>query len=363
MAVSLQKEIRKVDPAIQFSIVKYLPSALDMEQSDRAFDHVYVLPGAGHPYKYFQTLALRKKSNNLFQFKKGDVLIVFTEYELHNHYLVLKAKAAGAKVFLFDEGIGSFQLYNYTDFKHGMSRSALLTNYLMKYLGYPHSSLCRGSNNFFWKLNEQYYDGFVSQYKFPTRLNTKKYFIKPLLSYGGSIDALNDDGLFILGGHFDWFLPQPEYLLYLERLCKVANNKFKDVYFKFHHAELTMHPPEVLSKQMEILQNYDIKILDNVKLPAEIIIEKIKTKYVVAPWSSALLSLFMRGCEPIFTFKALNIQTNDTAIMEELLRSVGYKLLLSLEELCPSFKTCLRKENIFEQHYSIGDLYRDVLRP
>ncbi|MDQ5929211.1 MAG: hypothetical protein QG594_989, partial [Bacteroidota bacterium] len=60
----------------------------------------------------FRLSKLYKNIKNSLHIGSNDVLFVYTEYELLNHYLIACFKNAGAKVYIIDEGIATYLTYS-----------------------------------------------------------------------------------------------------------------------------------------------------------------------------------------------------------------------------------------------------------
>lgn len=361
------KEILEVNNKQEFSLIKFLPSALTMSQDDNLYKNIYVSQGLFGSFWQLLNLKLEWRiKNNLkrIAFKKNDILFLFTEYEISNHYLVKRAKQSGSRVYIIDEGIGTYIINNYPHLFKGSSLKQRIIDYAIRYLnGFCDSVRLTGNNTlYFPRLNDKYYDGYILFYNFPLRRNIPKIYLKfPTLK--DKITNLNPNSILILGeGLNDFYLTEREYIDSLLSVARAAVQSFKYVYFKFHHSEIKYLDRQEFKRLRKELDNLKVKIIDFDKpIAVENIISKLDypPKFIVSYICTALFNLFAVGCEPIFAYHLLKRKYADFEVLTDLLESVDYNFIFSYEDIKPDYRSNLKLEKIYPSDMDIKAFYKE----
>ena len=360
------KEILEVKNKQEFSLIKFLPSALTMSDKDGLYKNIYVSQGLFGSFWQLLNLKLEYKiKNNLkkIPLKKNDIIFLFTEYEIGNHYIVKRAKQSGSKVYIIDEGIGTYIINNYAHLFRGSSVKQRIIDYAIRYLnGFRDSVRLTGNNTlYFPRLNDKYYDGYILFYNFPLRRNIPKIYLKfPALK--NKLAKLNPNSILILGeGLNDFYLTEKEYIDSLLSIARAAVQSFKYVYFKFHHGEIRYLDTPNFKRLIEELNNFKVKIINFDKpIAVENIISKLDypPKFIVSYICTALFNLFAAGCEPIFAYHLLRKKYADFEVLTALLESVHYNFISSYKDINPDYRSNLRLEKVYPSDMDVKDFYK-----
>ena len=93
---AILEKISKTNPEEDFSSIRFEPSALTMTEYDGICENVYHSKGFFISFwQLLNPIYMYKIKQNVKRiiFKKNDVVFLFTEYEIGNHYLVKRVES------------------------------------------------------------------------------------------------------------------------------------------------------------------------------------------------------------------------------------------------------------------------------
>jgi len=364
----MRREIASADGGAEFSLIKFLPSALTMTQDDSLYRNIYASLGLFGSFWQLLDWKLEadiKKYLGDIPFGRGDIVFLFTEYEIANHFLVQRAKARGAKVFIVDEGIGTYIINNYPRVSKGSSLKQRIIGEVIRHgQGFHKSQRLTGNGTlYFPRLADEYYDGYLLFYRFPIRRDIPQVHVE-MPGMGEPIPNLDRDAVILLGeGLHGYHMNEGDYIRSLKMLAQAAARSFKHVYFKFHHCELKVLDRPLFRDLQKQVRDLGINIIDFDKpVPVETLVPQLDfpPRFVVGYFSTALLNLFAAGCEPIFTCHLIKDKNFDFFVVEGLLDSIGYHLISSYDDINQDYTSGLTFDKIFSSGTTIGDFYRTV---
>ncbi len=365
---AILEKISKINTEEDFSLIRFEPSALTMAEHDDIYENVYRSQGFFTSFwQLLNPIYMYKVKQNIKRiiFKKDDIVFLFTEYEIGNHYIVKRAKRKGAKVFIIDEGIGTYIINNYPYVFRGSSLKQRIIDYIIRYaIGFYDSRRLTGTNLlYFPRLDDKYYDGYILFYNFPLERSMPKVYVR----FPGLKEELKNrdsNSILILGqGLNDFYLDDKEYIDSLLAILEVAAKSFRYVYFKFHHCEIKYLDRPEFKKLRKRLKELEIKIIDFDKpVAVENMISTLdhRPKFVVSYFSTALLNLFAVGCQPIFACHLLEKKCVDFEVVRTLLESVNYNFVSCYSDITPQYSSALTLDKIYTLDFTFQDFYKGL---
>ncbi|MDC1398234.1 alpha-2,8-polysialyltransferase family protein [Octadecabacter sp.] len=232
--------------------------------------------------------------------KKSDTLVLYSEYEPLNHYIVEIFKKAKAKVCLIEDGIPSYIQNAYIESDPLTIKQLIyqrLTKYLAKIKNYQVINV-RGARHA--RICDKLID-FVIYYR---SISMQRNITQFIAQYPNQILELNSNtALFVNQPIYEGYLSFDKYSEYLVKAVDSLAS-FEKVYFKFHPREKR----EIKNKIRSILKHTKQNLIyvnddDNV----EDVARKYKPIVAASFFSSALMSLQAQGVEPVFLYKLFKL--------------------------------------------------------
>lgn len=279
------------------------------------------------PFNYYKVI---KSVDSAIKPTSEDILFIYTEYELLNHYIVSYFKKNKAKVFLIEEGLATYMDFCFIQDEKTKFKKILLEKYIQIVLGMKNSRLSK-SNKRSFSLKDSLFDGVLLYFDVKIVRHIKSYIIKRQAIKLENLDSkkvifLNED----IYSYYDEF---DSYLSTLTEMLNSLSKKFNKVYFKFHPREYNMQ--KNINRITEQLNKIGgIEIIQD-KEPIEISIEKLKPKFVVSYLSVALMNLFFMGLEPIYVYYAIdNLKNHQPFInVTKLLKLLNYHFIEDFKDI------------------------------
>jgi len=363
----LRDEIVTVEPQVDTALIRIFSPALNRFDRDEDYEKVYSKHGLFGSFSQLLNLPGQwriKQSLKRIPFRPGDGLFLFTEYELANHYLGQYAKSRGARVYLVDEGIGTYIINNYSRLTAGRSLKQRLITWVIRYLnGFYATSRLTGDETLYCpRLADRYYDGWVLFYNFSLKRDMRQIHVR-LPGLKKNVPHLDPDAVLILGGYNGFYFTLPEYINLMMSALRAAIKSFKRIYFKFHQAELKFLEHKEYRDFISLAREAGVELLalDRPE-PVERWFEgqTHPPRFVVGNITTALLTLFALGCEPIFFCHLIQDRYVDFKILTGFLKSVGYRFISNWEDIRPSYRSNLTLGKIYSQDISFGDFYKNI---
>lgn len=281
----------------------------------------------------YQSIAIKKIINRSIIPKKNDIIILYSEYEPLNHYIVTLFRNVGARVVLVEDGIPSYIL-NSTLHSKPLTIKQLFYQFWTRLLL---SSTEYNMINIRGTRYAQFNDRLINLIIYYRDITMKRNFTK--------IVAKHPSQPLIIKKGSAIFVNQPIYGRYISfsnytNILKCAMDglsSFSPLYFKFH--------PREKSENINLIKNILLKQRADIIFEEDIVsIEKyaetIKPEFAVSFFSSALLSLQQLGIEPIFLYSLFRLEEvgaleNLTKILTEL----NYNFPKSITDINPNYNS------------------------
>lgn len=321
-----------------------IPHSLNTVTKDNKFEKIYTysrfLRNIFSLFHFSRISKIHKKITNEILPNENDVLLVYTEYEILNQYIINLFYKANAKIWLLEDGLATMTLCN-SHFS-GSNYKSKIYQFVLRYL-YKYKYL-------------KIYD-----LPDPTPLMDDMVFSGVCVKLGKSIkrqiplfhilnknileltELKSDKAIFINNDMYNFFCTFEDYIEIIEKTLIALSPNFSEFYFKFHPRE---------SQYFIDLIKQKIKNIPNIKfLETEGIIEDqvdfIKPKYAFSFVSAALINLFHKGITPVFLYETDHRISNDKFVKEikYFLQSVNYKPINKIEDFTIHYNCGLETEN------------------
>jgi hypothetical protein len=275
-----------------------------------------------------------KKINKELFVSRNDVLLVYTEYDLVNQYIIEKFKKGGAKVYLLEDGAATAYLFMSAKAKTSIKNH--IKKWVLKLLyGFFNTRLLFDGNSTFPLLKDCCIDG-VCFYLKPAEIirGIKVYQIRNNIP---KMDSLNTRcAIFLNQGMCPTYENFDVYVKCLNNILRQLSESFDKFYFKFHPRESV----DEISRIRGIVEKNNGIIIDS-KGAIEDIIAEYKPKYAASFFSSSLTNLSFMGIEPMFLHRFITDYKNKQALahFDNYLNSLGYNFISSLEEINANYES------------------------
>lgn len=274
---------------------------------------------------------------------KNDVLLMYTENEILNHYVAKRFYSVGAKIFLLDEGVATYNVLMATPATLRSGRTRLKEWILRNVYGFRQSRYAEIDNAQFPLLDDSvftaaclYFDLAVHiQRRIPTAVIDK-----------------NDDKVLRLDSHSAIFIgdvidnmrvfygvPATEYLEFLRTVVRSISKKLKVIYFKFHPRSPRTERIAI-QKALAVFENVVFVSSDE---PVETAIDRYSCKFALSLLSLSILNLSFRGVEAVFLYHLFDrfSRNNAVGLAAKFLHLVGYNFVAKLEDFGPDYRSAL----------------------
>ncbi len=255
--------------------------------------------------KFITVHLLKIKIKQSFSFTKGDKVILLTEYDPLNQYIVYLAKKSNATTFLLQEGISTY----YTNIKINnkkLNNIDKLKLFILRYIyGFKYLNWIKLSNNIFPQMDDRYIDNIFLYFnikldrKIKTTILTQPYLKLPTLD--ASI------ALFLNQPLYESYLTDSVYIRIINIEISILLKNYKKVIFKFHPRD---HATIKKKLKTTFMDTHLIFMEDSIDLEETIHIHNPLNVYSF--FSDALMRLELQGCKVHYLFhKYDSLKSND----------------------------------------------------
>lgn len=271
---------------------------------------------------------------------ENDILLVYTEYEILNQFIIKIFHEAKSKILLLEDGLATMTLCN-SDFKTGNIKSRIYEFILKKIYGYKSLKIYDLPDPT-PLMNDYLFNGVCVRLGISINRNI------PLFNFSSNknqkIEDLNyDKAIFINNDLYNFFCTYEDYIEILENTLKLISTQFTEIYFKFHPRESKDYIVKISSK---IQQIPNIKILKTDEIIENQVLS-IKPKFAFSFVSAALINLFHKGIIPVFLYETDYRLSNDKFVREirNFLHSINYKPINNVTKFDKSYDCGLEDNN------------------
>lgn len=248
-----------------------------------------------HIKRIVKVKEIENKIDDKITFNQSDKVVLLSEYEPLNLYLVYKAKKSGAKTYLLQEGIATY----YTCIKRKSLplsfKQWLILFYTRYFLGFKYLQLINLEKESQFLIDDRYLDKICLYYDIPFRRNIDKRIIKSPYSIYSDLDK--NRALFLNQPLYETFFSKEIYFKYLGIEINDLASRYEKVIFKFHPRDHLDVKDKIISMFAE---NQVVLFEDTMDLPETM--QNYKPLNVFSFFSDALMRLKLQGCNVHYLF-------------------------------------------------------------
>lgn len=232
----------------------------------------------------------------------GDVLALYTEYELLNHLVIKRFRAAGAKVVLIEDGgVGTYLPFSDLAGQALTARERLYALSVKCLPGLADTRFRKLNGVLFpWRPDEDIDLLCVYRRFTPARAirsvtieGEPAAFSAPLVA--GRVVFLNEC-------IYDHYQDAAGYLRDLDRILTALRAGYPDVLFKYHPRETPAWRKRIAD---EVLRRHPAVTVIEENVPFELLLETYAPEALASYFSTPLLNLAGTGIEPLFLYHLL----------------------------------------------------------
>lgn len=342
-------------PNIELGLIQ-VPYSLNVVNESDLFSKVYHYPDRLIASlknillnsKKFKSV-LKKVDNELIP-KSNDVLLVHTEMDLLNQYIIQKFHKVRAKIFLLEDGTASMCYYNMQTSKVSI-KDNIRCVFLKYFYNFKYLEIKKYGVETLPVMNDTVFDGVIVNYGDKINRNIPLY---NLAFSEDPIKNINEKGtIFFSQPQYFWFITEEEYIKYINDLLSISKS-FSPFYFKFHPSD----KDDVKQSICELIKNKypNVEIIFENDI-AENIIAKYPVKYAITFNSTAAFNLMGRGIVPIFLNDMFNELYPDDSFYAfgQFLKTINCLSPTKLSDIKPGFCAFPNKTDN-ENTYSLIDI-------
>jgi hypothetical protein len=291
--------------------------------------HASILRFILHP---FEITKIKKIVDNELVIRKDDILMVHTEIDLINQYIIQKFHETGAKVFLLEDGTATMCVYNLFPHRAPL-KDRIKVIILKKIYKFRYTEINRYGIQILPVMKDHIFSGIIVNYGDSVLRDIPFYKLKQDKE---PISVKFENGaIFFSQPLYLWYLKEDDYIDFLDDLLTVSE-EFSPLFFKFHPSD-NENVKAIVSKR--ICENYSrISVIQENDI-AENIINKYPVRYAITINSTAALNLINRGIIPLFLNNIFNKKFPDPSFLSfsKFLDSIRCKSPETLAEIRPGF--------------------------
>lgn len=243
--------------------------------------------------------SILKKVDDELSPDNNDVLLVHTEMDLLNQYIIQKFQKVGAKIFLLEDGTATMCYFNMPLGKIAI-KDKIRASLLKYFFNFKFIEIKKYGVETLPVMKDHIFNGVIVKYGDKIKRKIPLYKLK---STAESIDVLYKQGaIFFNQPQYLWFITEKEYVKYIDDLLIISCN-FSPFYFKFHPSDTK---EIILQIKKVIKEKYSNIIIISENDIAENIIIKYPVQYSITFNSTATFNLMEKGIIPIFLNNMFN---------------------------------------------------------
>lgn len=355
--LSLDMKLAEQLPDFELGLIQ-IPYSLNILSKSEVFSKIFTYHQRVYASLYRLIMRPKEILNSLkivdkeLTIRADDILLVHTELDVLNQYVIQKFYKANAKIYLLEDGTATMCYFSTppqaASFMHNIR--AFILNF---FYGFKYTSIKKYGAEILPVMDDNVFNGMIVSFGDKIDRKIPLYKLRP---FDEPIEVKFDNGaIFFSQPVYFWFCTEHQYIKYIDDLMAVAY-RFERFYFKFHPSD-TENVKRAVTRLIKEKYSYILIIIENDI--AEKLIIKYPVKYAITFNSTAVFNLMNRGIVPIFLNSIFSNTYNDSSfvVFDQFLRSIGCKYPISLSEVKPGF---IAFDNDFDNTGSM--LLSDILK-
>jgi len=311
-----------------------VPYSLNVINESALFSKIYhfadkIYLSLRHPFRIF---AIQNNVDKKIKPNCHDTLLVHTDMDLLNQYIIQRFYMAKSKIYLLEDGAGTMCTYNLTPRK-ASAKNRFKTLILRNLYNYKFTKIAVYGVETLPLMNDYLFSGVIVNYGNSIMRNIPLYKLTPIKE---PIEILYESGAIFFHQPL-YIVPstEEEYLRYLSYILDVST-QFTPFYFKFHPSE--KNNMKLCITKLINERHSNIIIIEENDV-AENIINKYPVRYAITFNSTAALNLINKGIVPIFLNNLFNdiFPNNYFDGVYPFLKSINCQMPAVLSDVRPGF--------------------------
>lgn len=273
----------------------------------------------------------------------GDVLFLYTEYELINHFVVRRFKRAGARVYLIEDGgVGTYLPFSLSGNEVLSTKQRIVATMTRCLPGLWQTRFHKVNSVVFPWMRDSSIDG-LCLYR-PLRI-VRRFPVYVLRNQSHApIDPICGRVIFLNERMYDDYQTIDQHVASLVVILESLVAGFAEVFFKFHPRE------DVNSRtRLRVLiatRFPEVRIIESQRAVEALLID-YRPEVIASFFSTALLNLDGTRIEPMFLFQMIPELANQRLFVQlkALLAQWECNLVASWSEACSGYRSGLNLEN------------------
>ena len=271
--------------------------------------------------------------------RRGDVVFMYTEYELANQIIACVFRQAAVPVYLIEDGgFGTYLPFRHAGSEPLTFREVLQQSYERFMPGLRKSRIHKVNGERFRAMDDGLLSGMLLYRNVQIKRNIPQHIIARPASHSADPGRSNNV-LFLNEPIYQHYQPFAEYQLDLVKVMSILGKQFPRVYFKFHPRE----GGAVRDRIRAALAQFKSIEYWPTDLPVEFSVGNVSVGFACSYISTALLNLCQRSIEPIFIYRLLPSLRDKPIFVRatEMLQELGYQFPDDWNAVRPTFRSGL----------------------
>lgn len=271
--------------------------------------------------------------------KPDDILFCYTEYEPINQYIIARFKAAGARIYLIEDGGVASYIANFCNQPNRLTLKETFLQFWTRYaIASPTYHSFKIGGEVFPRIDDEAIDALLYYRPVLVGRTIRRILISRPTQ---QIKTRSDTLLFLNQPLYESYETPKRYLEVLKKaICGLAP-QFKNLYFKFHPRDSQDWRERI---QACIRSACPRTIIVQNDHPVEFVIKEYSPKFVASFFSSALMGLAEMGIEPLFLYRLLDLnQSRPITTLDKILTELSYEFPINFQQIssdyCSGLKT------------------------
>ncbi len=333
----LDLKLAKQLPNYELGLIQ-VPYSLNIITNSDLFSKIYYFPNkitssiTDFFFHSLRILAIQKYVHQRLKPNSDDILLVHTDMDLLNQYIIQVFYNAKAKIYLLEDGTSTMCTYNLIPHKAPL-KDRIKTLILHHIYKFKYTKIAVYGQQILPVMKDFVFKGVIVNFGNSIRRNIP--FFK-LTQVKEPIEILHENGaIFLNQGLYSWYLKEDEYISYINNLLAISEN-FNPFYFKFHPSDIKSVKNAITKLIVERYSN--IIIIEDNDI-AEILIQKYPVRYAITFNSTAALNLINKGIVPIFLNQLINniFPNSEFTAFDQFLKSINCHVPAKLSDIKPGF--------------------------